>query len=136
MSSRFEAEEILRAAASGAFPAEGHVLLRDADGWKFSPVEELEVQVSLDQIDEPIDDRGLLPSAIAYEDEDNTFVGTNAFVGVTSVPVDTVTDHEAALAIAFAQLTGLIADAQVPESAVVQYADEFPLSRSLLLMGG
>ncbi len=86
MSSRFEAEEILRAAASGAVPSEGDVLLRTAEGWVFLPTTDIEIKVSLEDISEPLDDRFILPAAIAYEDEINLFTERNTFSGQLSAP--------------------------------------------------
>lgn len=88
MTQRFEAEEILRAAASGAIPGPNQVLVRrDLDksghsGWVFGVLDigELDGEVDGDQIDSiPFEKitgvaaRGQLPNAIAYEDEPNEF---------------------------------------------------------------
>lgn len=88
MSTRFEAEAIIRAAASGDFPAPGEVLLRVQDGWVFGKlnVGDLDGEIDPDQIDSlPFTKitgqaaKGQLPSTIAYEDEANVFLFINTF---------------------------------------------------------
>lgn len=98
MSDRFEAEQILRAAASDAIPNEGDVLLRFNEGWRFAPPTE---------------------SASGTD-----FTDMTGQIGDTQVTLTSVKQFEAFLAIAFTQLTGQIADGQVPASAVLQWCDE------------
>ncbi len=55
MSTIFEAEEILRSAASGAFPNEGDVLIRLADRWIFGTISLAEIDIEFDDIEGIID---------------------------------------------------------------------------------
>jgi len=88
---RFDAEEILRAAASGAFPGTNQVLIRkqlDVDpkgheGWVFGflDFDDIEGEIDGDVIDSlpfakitGVAARFQLPGSIAYEDESNTFI--------------------------------------------------------------
>lgn len=98
MSSRFEAEQIIRAAASDAIPNEGDVLLRTNTGWRFAPPTESSAGTD--------------------------FTDLTGQIGDTQVTLSSVKQFEAFLAIAFTQLTGQIADDQVPASAVLQFCDE------------
>jgi hypothetical protein len=108
MSDRFSAEALIRAAASGAIPAPGDVLLRVEIGWIFSRLDAslLEGEIDPDQID-------TLP-----------FTKITGVILAGQVPLGVVKQHEAALEIAFTQLIGQIADAQVPASAVNQYIQQ------------
>lgn len=85
---RFEAEAVLRAAASGAIPAVGDVLIRVQDGWIFGQVNSSGSggPITPDQITSlpfskitGIAGRGQLPAEIAYEDEVNIFLQVNTF---------------------------------------------------------
>jgi len=78
MSTRFEAERILRDAASGAFPAEGDTLLRTADGWIFSNAAGTTTEITFLEILGVIA-RGQLPPEVAFEDEVNIFEAQNTF---------------------------------------------------------
>ncbi len=99
MSERFEAEAILRAAASGAIPAEGNFLIRGPDGWFFGTGAE---------------GAGGGPGAASFAD----LIGD---ILDFQVPASAVTQHEQLLSLLFTQLTDEIADGQVPESAVTQH---------------
>ena len=55
MTERFEAEEVLRSATSGAFPSEGDVLIRVADGWIFGTISLAEIDIEFEDIDGLID---------------------------------------------------------------------------------
>lgn len=90
MSDRFTAEALIRAAASGAIPSTGEVLIRTDDGWVFGFLDFDAIGGELDpgQIDTVpftkvtgIAVRGQLPEEIAYEDEVNIFVLSNNFQG-------------------------------------------------------
>lgn len=90
MSELFTAEALIRAAASGAIPATGEVLIRTDTGWVFGLLnfESIEGELDPDQIDtvpftkvSGIAARGQLPAEIAYEDEVNIFVLSNTFQG-------------------------------------------------------
>ncbi len=50
MITRFEAEALLRAAASGAIPLVGDILVRTEDGWIFSSTEG-EITITFQEID-------------------------------------------------------------------------------------
>lgn len=85
---RFEAEAILRAAASGSIPAVGDVLIRIQDGWIFGKPSSSGSggPITPDQITSlpftkitGIASRGQLPAEIAYEDEINIFLQINTF---------------------------------------------------------
>lgn len=85
---RFEAEAILRAAASGSIPAVGDVLIRIQDGWIFGKPSSSGSggPITPDQITSlpfskitGIASRGQLPAEIAYEDEINVFLLINTF---------------------------------------------------------
>ncbi|MGD9631361.1 MAG: hypothetical protein AB7V18_19150 [Pyrinomonadaceae bacterium] len=98
--SRFEAEAILRAAASGAIPQVGDTLIRVQNGWVFA-------QGGGAGSDEPLGpeditslpfskitgvaSRGQLPAEIAYEDEQNFFSQLNQFSGQVRRGMRTVT---------------------------------------------
>ncbi|KKN88085.1 hypothetical protein LCGC14_0251570 [marine sediment metagenome] len=79
MTSRFDAEEVLRAAASGAIPAEGETLIRGEDGWQFGSPAVSDLDIDFGDISGIIDDRNQLPAEIAYEDEVNTFALLQTF---------------------------------------------------------
>ena len=87
MSKRFDAEQLIRDAASGDFPDEGNVLIRGADGWFFGNLEDVGEGgngdggggLTFDDISGILDDRFKLPSQIAYEDEVNVFLFRNTF---------------------------------------------------------
>ncbi len=102
MTERFDAEEILRAAASGAIPATGVALVRADDGWVFKQVSEAATE-------------GGTPLA---------FSDISGFLGINQITLAAVQQFESDLNIAFIQLTGQIANGQVPASAVTQYCDE------------
>lgn len=85
---RFEAEAILRAAASGAIPSVGDVLIRVQDGWVFAQAGSggSQTPITPDQITSlpltkitGVASRGQLPPQIAYEDEVNIFLLLNTF---------------------------------------------------------
>lgn len=102
MTDRFVAEEILRAAASGAIPSTGMALIRDDDGWRFQQVSE----------------------AVSEGPDPLSFSDISGFLGINQITLSAVKQFEADLDIAFTQLTGKIANGQVPASAVTQYCDE------------
>lgn len=79
MISVFEAEELLRAAASGDFPEAGDLLRRGDDRWVFGPITTDDFSINFDDIDGIIEDRLQLPAEIAYEDEVNTFLLDQTF---------------------------------------------------------
>lgn len=108
MADRFEAEAILRTAASGQIPSVGDVLIRTESGWIFGKVSigVLEGIVDPDQISS-------LP-----------FTKITGVILPGQVPEAVVTQHEGALQISFTQMTDEIFDAQVPRSAVFQHLDE------------
>lgn len=90
MSDRFAAEALIRAAASGAIPATGEVLIRTDNGWVFGflDFEAIEGELDPGQIETVpftkvtgVAIRGQLPPEIAYEDEVNIFVLSNSFQG-------------------------------------------------------
>lgn len=106
MSDRFEAEAIIRAAASGAIPAPGDVLLRVQDGWVFANLE-----------------TGV-PSGGGGGGGGGGSVSFAQVIGTifaAQVPESVVTQHEGALAISFTQLTDQIAAGQVPKAVVFQH---------------
>lgn len=96
---RFEAEAILRAAASGAIPAVGDTLIRVQDGWVFAQGaggdDDL---ITPDEIASlpfskitGVASRGQLPPEIAYEDEFNLFNQINQFSNQVRRGLRTVT---------------------------------------------
>ncbi len=107
MTDRFVAEEILRAAASGAIPAEGQTLVRGESGWLFGEPAVEDLDIDFGDISGIIDDRNQLPAEIAYEDEANTFAPLQTF--------------QAGIAVTGGEISGDL---------------EFPYSGHFLLMGG
>jgi len=102
MTDRFDAEELLRAAASGDIPETGEALVRDDDGWVFK------------QVSEAVTEGG---TPLTFED-------IAGFLGINQIKLGAVKQFEADLDIAFTQMVGQIANGQVPASAVTQYCDE------------
>ena len=116
MSDRFDAEAILRAAASGAIPSDGDLLVRGPDGWFFGAV---------GAPSDPTDPGGGAPGG-----------GGNSFTDLVDTALDfqinesSITQHEAALSLLFTQLTDEIADDQVPLSAVKQHEAQLEIQAS------
>lgn len=108
MSTRFEAEAILRAAASGDFPSPGDTLIRTQNGWIFGKVSigEFEGEIDPDQISS-------LP-----------FTKITGFIATGQVPEGVVTQHEDALSISFEQMTDQVLAGQVPRDVVLQHLGE------------
>lgn len=108
MSERFQAEALLRAAASGAIPEPGDTLVRTERGWVFAAP------------------TGVIPPGSIGPAQITSlpFTKLTGVIADGQVPESAVTQHEAALSIGFAQLTGQIADGQVPASAVQQHLTE------------
>lgn len=108
MSTRFEAEAILRAAASGAIPEPGDVILRTNEGWIFGKVSigEFEGEIDPDQISS-------LP-----------FTKITGVIANGQVPLGPVKQHEGDLAISFDQMTDQILESQVPKDVVFQHLGE------------
>lgn len=80
---------------------------------------------------------GATPGAITFTGTSMTLNGTNVMLTNTAVtngqvPQSAVTQHQAALAIAFTQLTGSIASAQVPVGAVTQHQGSLSIATSQL----
>lgn len=121
MTTRFEAEEIIRAAASGAIPAPGDVLLRVQDGWVFA------------QLSEGAPGNGGGGGGAGPV----RFIDLIGVIFPAQVPVGVVTQHEGALSISFNQMTDQILDSQVPFTAVLQHVRpalsqlEFLMSRAV-----
>lgn len=88
-----EAEATLNAAAGGDSPVEGDILLRGASGWEFGPIPS---------------SNGSGPSVVDFSD-------LTGEIADEQVPTSPVKQHETALAIAWAQLTGV--PAEFPPSA-------------------
>lgn len=109
MTTRFEAEEILRAAASFDIPSPGETLIRTEDGWIFGTI-----------------DASTLPPASIGPDQITSlpFTKITGQIANGQVPLSAVQQYQAQLLIAFSQLTGQIADGQVPRSAVFQHLGE------------
>lgn len=108
MNTRFEAEALIRAAASGAIPAPGEVLLRTENGWIFSKVTvaDFEGEIDPDQISS-------LP-----------FTKITGVIANSQVPLGPVKQHEGDLDISFNQMTDQILAGQVPKDVVFQHLDE------------
>lgn len=86
MSQRFGAEALIRAAASGAFPVDGDILLRTPNGWVFAQASETTSVIEFTEII-GIVDKSQLPPSVAYEDEANVFGPTQKFEGTVLVDI-------------------------------------------------
>ncbi len=101
MSKRFEAEELLREAASGAIPAEGDLLVRGPNGWFFGGAG---------------GGSGGAGGAVA------SFSDLSGNIFNFQVGTSAVTQHEAALSILFTQIFGIATRVQLPVD--IPYEDE------------